>query len=107
MPIRFDPPTLAKLRRDLMRRGRTLADLLSEVLAGKTPPALEELLKAKPGKSPAEVLRLALDQVERRRVLLDAGDDHFGRCDICNVDLGLVALGEIAWADRCAEHASR
>jgi len=107
MPIRFDPPTLVKLRRDLMRRGRTLAELLTEVLAGKTPPALEELLKAKPGKRPAEVLREALDQIERRRILLDAGDDHFGRCDVCNVDLGLASLDEMAWADCCAEHASR
>ena len=84
--------------------GRELATLLSEVLAGKSPPALEALLAGRPGKRPEEVLRLALDQVERRRELLDAGDDRFGRCDFCGVDLGLVPLAELPWADRCTVH---
>lgn len=88
-----------------MARGQTLATLLSDVMAGKHPPSLIALLAAKPGKRPEEVLRLALDQVEARRGLLDADDDRFGRCDICGTDLGEVALGEMAWADRCAEHA--
>jgi hypothetical protein len=104
--MRFDPDTLARFRRDLMRRGATLATLLAEVLAGKRPPALAALLAAKPGKRPEEVLRLALDQVEARRKLLDAGDDRFGRCDVCGVDLGAAALGELPWADRCAAHAA-
>ena len=90
-----------------MARGLTLATLLADVLAGKRPPALEALLAAKPGKRPEEVLRLALDQVEGRRRLLDADDDRFGRCDVCGADLGEVALGEMAWADRCAEHSAK
>ncbi|HEY6178812.1 MAG TPA: hypothetical protein VIX73_30380 [Kofleriaceae bacterium] len=104
--MRFDPTTLAKLRRDLMRRGATLATLLADVLAGKRPPELAALLAQKPGKRPEEVLRLALDQVEARRTLLDAGDDRFGRCDVCGVDLGIAALGEMPWADRCPAHAA-
>ncbi len=87
-----------------MGRGRVLATLLSEVLAGKRPPSVQSLLDAKPGKKPEEVLRLALDQVEGRRQLLDDDDDRFGRCDVCGLDLGEVALGEMPWADRCAEH---
>lgn len=104
--MRFDLVTLAKFRRDLMRRGETLATLLAEVLAGKQPPQIAELLAQKPGKRPEEILRLALDQVESRRRLLDAGDDRFGRCDVCGADLGVAALSEMPWADRCAAHAS-
>lgn len=95
------------MRAKLLARGQTLATLLSQVLAGKQPPSLVALLAARPGKRPEEVLRLALDQIEARRQLLDADDDRFGRCDVCGVDLGEVALGEMAWADRCAEHAAR
>lgn len=103
--MRFDPATLARFRRDLMKRGATLATLLAEVLAGKRPPELAALLAARPGKRPEEVLRLALDQVEACRALLDAGDDRFGRCAVCGADLGGAALGEMPWADRCAAHA--
>jgi RNA polymerase-binding transcription factor DksA len=101
---RFAPPALAKLRRDLMARGLTLATLLADALAGKQPPELAALLAQRPGKRPEEVLRLALDQVERRRELLDTDDDRFGRCTVCGTDLGLTALGEMPWADRCAAH---
>lgn len=104
--MRFDPDVLARLRRDLMRRGLTLATLLSQVLAGKRPPELAALLAQRPGKRPEEVLRLALDQVEARRELLDRGDDRYGRCDTCGIDLGAAALGEMPWADRCPAHAA-
>lgn len=105
--MRFSPTIVTKLRRDLMKRGLTLSTLLADVLAGKRPPSLAALLSAKPGMRPEEVLRLALDQVEGRRKLIDADDDRYGRCDVCGADLGLVALGEMPWADRCAAHASQ
>jgi RNA polymerase-binding transcription factor DksA len=105
-PVRFHPATLVKLRRDLLRRGETIATLLAEVLAGKHPPGAQALLAQKPGMRPDEALRLALDQVEGRRRLIDAGDDRYGRCDICGADLGAAALGEMPWADRCAAHAT-
>jgi hypothetical protein len=104
--MRIDPTTLAKLRRDLMQRGATLSILISEVLAGKKPPQLAALLAEKPGARPEEVLRWALDQVESRRKLIDADDDRYGRCDTCGVDLGVAALGEMPWADRCQTHAN-
>jgi len=103
--VRFDPAMLAKLRRDVMHRGETLATVLADVLAGKHPPRIAELLAPRPGMRPEEILRLALEQVEARRRLLDAGDDRYGRCDTCGVDLGLAALHEMPWADRCAAHA--
>lgn len=84
----------------------TLATLLAEVLAGKRPPQLAQLMAQKPGIRPDEALRLALSQIEQRRRLLDEGDDRYGRCDACGADLGAMALGEMPWADRCATHAA-
>jgi RNA polymerase-binding transcription factor DksA len=104
--MRIDAHTLAKLRRDLMRRGATLSRLLAEVLAGKEPPQVAALLAQKPGLRPEEALRLALDQIERRRRLIDEDDDRYGRCDACGIDLGAAALGEMPWADRCPAHAA-
>jgi hypothetical protein len=104
--MRFDAAMLARLRRDLLDRGGKLASLLADVLAGKQPPQLAKMLAGKPGKRPEEVLRLALDQVEGRRRLLAAGDDRYGRCDVCGADLGVAALIEVPWADRCAPHAT-
>jgi hypothetical protein len=97
----------ARLRRGLLDRGRVLATLLADVMAGKRIEArLGPLgIEGKPGLRPEEKLRLALDQVEGRRRLLDAGDARFGRCDACGVDLGELALQEMPWADRCRAHA--
>jgi hypothetical protein len=104
MSSRFAPDDRQRIRRALLKRGQVLATLLSDVLAGKRPPQLAQLLAARPGARPEEVLRLALDQVESRRILLDSGDDRFGRCDVCGEDLGLIALQEVPWADRCHQH---
>ncbi|MBA3392126.1 MAG: hypothetical protein H0T89_05750 [Deltaproteobacteria bacterium] len=105
--MRFDDAMSARLRQGLLKRGRVLATLLADVLAGKpVAPKLGTLgIAGKPGMRPEEKLRWALDQIEQRRALLDAGDDSFGRCEICDVDLGDAALGEMAWADRCQAHA--
>jgi RNA polymerase-binding transcription factor DksA len=105
--VRFDNAFRQRMRRALLDRGQVLATLLSEVLANK---ASEERVLAvvrggKPGMRPAEKLRWALDQIERRRELLDACDDRFGRCEICTADIGEAALGELPWADRCRDHA--
>ena len=95
-----------RLRRGLLDRGRVLATLLADVMAGKRIEArLGPLgIEGKPGLRPEEKLRLALDQIEGRRRLLDAGDDRFGRCDDCGVELGEPALAEMPWADRCRAH---
>jgi hypothetical protein len=105
---RFDPETRARLRGRLLRRGALLATLLGDVLAGKDKTSsLAALGLSRPGARPEELLRDALDQVERRRRLLVGNDDRFGRCDVCGIDLGARALDEVPWADRCAAHASR
>lgn len=94
--MRFDTSDIAALRHTIMKRGKRLATLLS----------FDSEPSEKPGMRPEEGLRLALDQVERQRRLLDAGDERFGRCDRCGEDLGIVHLREIPWADRCAKHAA-
>lgn len=106
-PLRFDDPTRARLRRKLLDRGQVIATKLSEVLAGKDAErGLRAIgLDAKPGMRPEEVLRAALDHVERLRKRLEAGDDAYGRCWSCGVDLGLPALEEVPWADACGAHA--
>lgn len=96
---------MQRLRKLLMKRGQVLATLLEEVLAGKQPPQLG-LLPGKPGMRPEEKLRMALDQVEGQRKLIDADDDRFGRCGVCGEELGLPALDEMPWADRCAKHSA-
>jgi hypothetical protein len=106
MTRRFESSEVTTLRRAIMARGQSLATLLSQVLAGKQPPGLAALLAAKPGIRPEEALRRALDQIERRRVLLDAGDERFGCCESCGADLGIERLREMPWADRCNEHAA-
>ena len=104
--MRFPPETAAALRRDLVKRGSVLATRLSEVLAGKQSPAITAMLMAKPGLRPEEVVRLAIDQIEGRRALLDAGDDRFGRCDVCGIEIPEAALRDMPWADRCQQHAA-
>lgn len=103
---RFDDAARARLRKGLMKRGQDLATRLAEVMAGADGEAMLRRLglEARPGARPAEILRAALDQVEERRRWLDAGDDRFGRCDVCGVDLGLAALDELPYADRCRAH---
>lgn len=106
--MRFSDDVRRRLRRALLDRGQVLATLLAEVLAGTASEARVRALLGnggKPGMTPAEKLRWALDRVEARRKLLDAGDDRYGRCEICGEDLGELALGELPWADRCRAHA--
>jgi hypothetical protein len=100
------PELKARLRRGLLDRGRVLATLLADVLAGKKVEArLGPLgVAGKPGMRPEEKLRLALDRVEARRRLLDRGDDRFGRCDDCGAEIEEAALLELPWADRCRGH---
>ena len=109
LATRFDDATRARLRSGLQKRGLDLATRLSELLAGGDAARILGAfgLDAKPGAKPEELLRRALDQVEARRKLLDAGDDRFGRCDVCGVDLGAAALGEMPWADRRQAHAGQ
>lgn len=105
--MRFDEAARARLRRALLDRGQVLATKLADVLAGKdgarTVSALG--LDARPGMTPAQILRAALDRVDALRRLVEAGDDGYGRCHACGADLGLAAMLEVPWADACRAHA--
>lgn len=104
MSLRFDPATRARYRKALLRKGKQIADELAALLAGKDrKPRTHELPSAaqKPGIRPEEALRVYLDHVDGCRGLLDAEDDRFGRCGLCGIDLGPVALEQMPWADRC------
>jgi RNA polymerase-binding transcription factor DksA len=104
---RFTEAEHARIRKGLMRRGRDLATRLSEVLSGLDGDRLVRALglDAKPGMRPEEILRKALADVEGLRKWLDDGDDRFGRCHVCGVDLGAAGLQELPWADTCVPHA--
>lgn len=103
--MRFDAFTKERLRRHLLHRGGTLATLLADVLAGKNKQgSLAALGILRPGMRPDEALRDALGKVEARRRLLVADDERYGCCDVCGLDLGLVALDQMPWADRCTAH---
>ena len=104
MSLRFDQATRTRLRRGIMKKGHAIATELADVLAGNGGPInVSELpvFAAKPGMRPEEKLRAYLEHVESCRKLIDADDDRYGRCTHCQVDLGLVALEEMPWADRC------
>jgi hypothetical protein len=105
--MRFDDDARGRLRTKLLARGQVIATKLSELLAGKDGRSLMSLLglDARPGLRPEEVLRAALDHVERLRKLVEAGDDAYGRCWVCGKDVGLAGLEEVPWADACGEHA--
>jgi hypothetical protein len=105
--MRFDDDTRALLRRRLLDRGQAIATLLAAVLGGKDKTrAVDALgLNAKPGMKPEEILRAALENVERLRKLVEAGDDAYGTCHVCGTDLGgAVAMLEMPWADTCPAH---
>jgi len=103
MALRFDEAAALRMRKRLMAKGLELATLLEDVLAGlDRTRGLAALGPSKPGEKPEEKLRRYLEMVEAKRRLLDAGDNSFGRCQICNADLGAMPLEEMPWADRCA-----
>jgi RNA polymerase-binding transcription factor DksA len=105
---RLDSVTRRRLRKRLLQRGALLATLLEDVLSGKDRADMVEAIgEARPGLSSEAALRDALTRVERRRILLVNGDDRFGRCEICGVELARAVLDELPWADRCAAHAER
>jgi RNA polymerase-binding transcription factor DksA len=104
---RLGEAEVTELRRRLMRRGQTLATKLAELLASPDPMTIVRMLglRLKPGARPDEIVRRALEQVEGLRKLIDADDDHYGRCRVCDTALDVAALREVPWADTCAAHA--
>ncbi len=108
--MRFDDQTREHYRRLLLDKGFAIAQLLAAVLAGKDKQrdiAALPVFSAKPGMTPEEKLRAFLALIEARRELLVAGDERFGCCEYCGVELGELELEEMAWADRCQACAAK
>ena len=107
LSARFPAADVGRLRRRLLDRGQAIATKLAALMSGADAGALARALglTVKPGARPEEVLRLALDQVDGLRKLVDADDDRYGRCRECGVDLGLALMNEVPWADACPAHA--
>lgn len=103
----FDDATKARIRRMLLDRGQVIATMLAAVLGGMDKrSAMDAMgLNAKPGMRPEEILRAALDHVERLRKQVESGDNAYGRCHVCDTELGMAAMLEVPWADACAAHA--
>lgn len=101
IPLTADETRL--LRRSLLVKGKELADLLAEVIAGKSPSGADALT-AQPGETKEEKLRRYLGVIQSRIDATFAGT--YGRCDECGEDIPLVELSELPWADRCGRCAS-
>jgi RNA polymerase-binding transcription factor DksA len=106
LSARLPAAELARLRRALLDRGQSIATKLATLLASPEPMTIVRALglDLKPGARPEEILRAALEHVEKLRRWIEAEDDRYGRCRECGLELGLAALHEVPWADACAAH---
>lgn len=101
----LDDATRARLRAQLMRKGRAVAEALADLLAGKDLD-LSRIVSPREGLDqtrPEERLRAWLDLLESKRALLDARDPIYGRCQACGEPLLVAVLEQTPWADTCLE----
>jgi RNA polymerase-binding transcription factor DksA len=96
---RLSPEQLDTLKRALLRKGRDLADKLSQMMAGKQV-RIEDLVDAKPGETPIERLRRYLDLVDGKIKAINAGT--YGNCFLCETPLSYAELEQMPWAEYCA-----
>lgn len=103
MTLRFGETVRQELRQKLLKKGHEIATKLSDLMSGKKLDLtnIESLANVKPGLRPEDRLRAYLDILNTKRKLLDDDNDAYGRCSECDEDLGLVALRDMPWADRC------
>ncbi len=94
---------LGKLRRQLLDKGKELADQLAALLAGQKPSGLD-LLTAEPGETDEEKLRRYLGVVQGRIDALRAGS--YGKCESCGQEIPAEELAQLPWADRCGRCAA-
>jgi RNA polymerase-binding transcription factor DksA len=97
-PALFTEEELARLRRRLLAKGRELAEILAELMAGQSPGAAD-LLDAEPGETKIEKVRRYLDLVDRAIKRVPAG--KYGTCIECGRPLPRALLSEIPWTERC------
>ena len=96
------PPSdeqIAKLRRQLLKKGAEINDKLVALLAGKQVDVNALLGGGKPGETKEERLRRFLELVDGR--LRAIRDGRYGRCEQCGDGLPFAHLEQIPWIDTC------
>jgi hypothetical protein len=93
------------LKRKLLGKGREVAAMLADLLAGNAP-AGAAALAGKPGEKPEEKLRRYLDMIQKRVDALNQGG-NYGRCETCGAELPFTELDELPLADTCRTCAAR
>ncbi len=92
---------IARLRRDLARKGMEVNGRLTHVLAGMNATLLDLKMphEQKPGLRPEEKLRRYLDQIiaAQRRL----GTDAWGDCTTCGGAIPQAQLDDAPWVDEC------
>ena len=89
----------------LLHKGQEVADLLEEVLSGKTVDLSSLPAPFLKDQSPELRLRSFLGQIDRTIKAFDS--DAFGRCEVCGADLSRSALEQQPWLAACPAHAAR
>lgn len=99
----LDDETLARLRKQLMRKGRAIANKLADLKANKDVRLIElaNVRAAGPRQTPEERLRAYLDLIQSHREAIDSGDGTYGHCRDCGDFLGVYTLNDVPWATLC------
>ena len=103
-PISAD--RLARLRRDLGRKGMEVNDKLTRLLGSQNATLQTWKLPQEetPGEKPEEKLRRFLDQISRAQKRL--GSPQWGLCVACGAGLADAVLDEAPWQELCNACAS-
>ena len=103
----LSPDHIARLRRDLGRKGMAINEKLTGMLAGQNATLQDIKLpnEIKPGLKPIEKVRAFLDLVIRAQRRL--GTEAWGACVECGVELPQAALDDTPWIEVCNRCGSR
>lgn len=90
-------------RRELMRKGMSLNERLTELLASQnmTLATIEFPHEQKPGLKPKEKVRMFLDQVIRAQRRL--GTEAWGTCVTCGVRFDDAMMDDSPWLEECRD----
>ncbi|HEX9604920.1 MAG TPA: hypothetical protein VF973_14310 [Myxococcales bacterium] len=99
--MRVDPAW----RKQLLRKGQDVSDLLAALLAGKDVDLASLPLSGSADDGDEARLRRFLEQIDRAVKCFGTG--WYGHCQICDVELSAAVLSEQPWISRCPTHAGR
>jgi DnaK suppressor protein len=103
-----EPPTaeeIHKLKRQLLKKGAEVNEILTRLLAGEQVSPERLLGGGKKGATPIEKARrwMALIDASLKRV----ADGSYGRCITCGDGLPVLHLQQIPWIDTCQACAAK